>query len=447
MAMVEKIKNKLRGNGFLLAVTIVLFFVLYIAGAILYGDRNFTSPQVFLNLFISNAGLIIAAVGMTFVLITGGIDISIGSVIGVVCMMLAWMMEVKHMSAVVAIILVLAFGVIFGLVQGFLVAYLKIQPFIVTLGGMFFARGLTALISSDMISIENPTFLSLANYRIYFGFITYYNNRGVAMHPYIYLSVVIALLVVAISFVILRYTKFGRAVFAVGGNEQSALLMGLNPKVTKLKVYVLNGFLASLAGFALASANEKVTTVDGKEVVQAYNNLINKKGIEHVILTSSDKTTMDIYRNRSNGSERVDFFDENGLLVDRTITTDYGATFLTLSQSETNGKYEFELLKTLPPKNAVDENKELMQKSMIDGYFQEEFVDGIYRDWKKAKIDPKTNLIKYFDESNNIYVNSSTGEVTKREIIANGKVVKTFDVENLPLSERESDEIFKIDSP
>lgn len=173
MAMVEKIKNKLRGNGFLLAVTIVLFFVLYIAGAILYGDRNFTSPQVFLNLFISNAGLIIAAVGMTFVLITGGIDISIGSVIGVVCMMLAWMMEVKHMSAVVAIILVLAFGVIFGLVQGFLVAYLKIQPFIVTLGGMFFARGLTALISSDMISIENPTFLSLANYRIYFGFITY----------------------------------------------------------------------------------------------------------------------------------------------------------------------------------------------------------------------------------------------------------------------------------
>ena len=78
MAMVEKIKNKLRGNGFLLAVTIVLFFVLYIAGAILYGDRNFTSPQVFLNLFISNAGLIIAAVGMTFVLITGGIDISNG---------------------------------------------------------------------------------------------------------------------------------------------------------------------------------------------------------------------------------------------------------------------------------------------------------------------------------------------------------------------------------
>ncbi|MBS7009017.1 ABC transporter permease subunit [Anaerostipes sp.] len=248
--MIEKIKSKLRGNGFLLFVTIVLFFILYIAGAIAYGDRNFTSPQVFLNLFISNAGLIIAAVGMTFVLITGGIDISIGSVIGVVCMMLAWMMEIKHMSAGLAIILVLAFGILFGLVQGFLVAYLKIQPFIVTLGGMFFARGLTAVISSDMISIKNETFLNLANNKIYLSFITYYNNRGIPMHPYIYLSVVIAILVVAIAFVLLKFTKFGRAVFAVGGNEQSALLMGLNPRTTKLKVYVLNGFLASLAGFA-----------------------------------------------------------------------------------------------------------------------------------------------------------------------------------------------------
>jgi len=247
--MAEKIKSKLRGNGFLLAVTIILFLVLYFAGAVLYADRNFTSPQVFLNLFISNAGLIIAAVGMTFVLITGGIDISIGSVIGVVCMMLAWMMEIKHMSAVLAIVLVFVFGIVFGLVQGFLISYLKIQPFIVTLGGMFFARGLTAMISSDMISIQNETFLNLANHKIYLNFITYYNNRGVEMHPYIYLSVVIALVVVLISWIILRYTKFGRAVFAVGGNEQSALLMGLNPKTTKLKVYILNGFLASLAGF------------------------------------------------------------------------------------------------------------------------------------------------------------------------------------------------------
>ena len=249
MAMVEKIKNKLRGNGFLLAVTIVLFFVLYIAGAILYGDRNFTSPQVFLNLFISNAGLIIAAVGMTFVLITGGIDISIGSVIGVVCMMLAWMMEVKHMSAVVAIILVLAFGVIFGLVQGFLVAYLKIQPFIVTLGGMFFARGMTAVICKEQVSIvSDKIFTTLSSFKISLPFGGYLNKKGIMQFPYLRVTVVVALIVVLAIYLMLKYTRFGRSIYAVGGNQQSATLMGLDVKKTQMKAYILSSFLTSIGG-------------------------------------------------------------------------------------------------------------------------------------------------------------------------------------------------------
>ena len=249
MAMVEKIKNKLRGNGFLLAVTIVLFFVLYIAGAILYGNRNFTSPQVFLNLFISNAGLIIAAVGMTFVLITGGIDISIGSVIGVVCMMLAWMMEVKHMSAVVAIILVLAFGVIFGLVQGFLVAYLKIQPFIVTLGGMFFARGMTAVICKEQVSIvSDKIFTTLSSFKISLPFGGYLNKKGIMQFPYLRVTVVVALIVVLAIYLMLKYTRFGRSIYAVGGNQQSATLMGLDVKKTQMKAYILSSFLTSIGG-------------------------------------------------------------------------------------------------------------------------------------------------------------------------------------------------------
>ena len=218
----------------------------------------------------------------------------------------------------------------------------------------------------------------------------------------------------------------------------------------KMSKYIIGSVLIgtlSVGSFVFVNANEKITTVDGKEVIQAYNDLVNQEGIEHVILTNSDGTTMDIYRNRSNGSERVDFFDENGMLVDRTITTDYGASFLTLSQYQTNGEWQLELLKTLPPENAIDENKELMQKSMIDGYFQEEFVDGVYRDWQKTKVDTKTNLIKYSDESNNIYVDSNTGEVAKREIISYGEVIKTFDVEILPLSKTEYNEIFKLDSP
>lgn len=218
----------------------------------------------------------------------------------------------------------------------------------------------------------------------------------------------------------------------------------------KMNKYIICASLIcglSLGGLALVSANERVTTVDGKEVIQAYNDLVNQEGIEHVILTHSDGTTMDIYRNRSNGSERVDFFDENGMLVDRTITTDYGASFLTLSQYQTNGEWQIELLKTLPPENAIDENKELMQKSMIDGYFQEEFVDGVYRDWKKTKVDTKTNLVKYSDESNNIYVDSNTGEVAKREVIVDGEVIKTFDVEILSVDKAKSADIFQIDAP
>ena len=247
--MIQKLKSKLDGNNFLLAITIILFAMLYIAGMIVFGDKNFAKPQVFFNLFINNAGLIVAAVGMTMVLITGGIDISIGSVIGMTCMLLAWMMEKLQMSAGMSIVIVLIVGTVFGLVQGILVAYFKIQPFIVTLAGMFFARGMTAVISSDMISITNPTFLGMANAKLYLPIMGMVNKKGNMVYPYIYPSVIIAIVILIIAFLVLKFTSFGRSIYAVGGNEQSALLMGLNVKRTKLKVYVLNGFLAALAGF------------------------------------------------------------------------------------------------------------------------------------------------------------------------------------------------------
>jgi simple sugar transport system permease protein len=182
-------------------------------------------------------------------MITGGIDISVGSVVALVCMMLAWMMENKGMGAVPALIIVLVMGLIFGLVQGFLVAYLKIQPFIVTLAGMFFARGMTAIISQEMISIKNEVFLSWANAKIYLPFGGTVNKKGVMMYPYVYPSVVIAIIILIIIFIMLKYTKFGRSIYAVGGNEQSALLMGLNVRRVKLKAYILNGFLCAIGGF------------------------------------------------------------------------------------------------------------------------------------------------------------------------------------------------------
>ncbi|RKD34014.1 ABC transporter permease subunit [Lacrimispora algidixylanolytica] len=242
--------GKLDGKVFLLIITIVLFVAMYLAGIIIFNSKGFAKPQVFLNLFISNAGLIVIAAGMTMVMITGGIDISVGSVVALACMMLAWMMEIKGMGAVPALIIVLIMGLVFGLIQGYLIAYLKLQPFIVTLAGMFFARGMTAIISQDMISIKNELFLQWAKSKINLPFLGgAVNKKGVVNYPFIYPSVIIALVILVLVFVVLKYTKFGRTVYAIGGSEQSALMMGINVRRTKLYVYVINGFLCALGGF------------------------------------------------------------------------------------------------------------------------------------------------------------------------------------------------------
>lgn len=245
-----KNRGKTDGKIFLLMITIALFVTMYITGIIIFNSKGFAKPQVFLNLFISNAGLIVIAAGMTMVMITGGIDISVGSVVALTCMMLAWMMEVKGIGAVPALLTVLVIGIFFGLVQGFFIAYLKIQPFIVTLAGMFFARGMTAIISQEMISVKNELFLKWAKSKINLTFLGgTVNKKGVVNYPFLYPSVIIALVVLVLVFVALKYTKFGRTIYAVGGNEQSALMMGLNVKRTKLLVYVINGFLCALGGF------------------------------------------------------------------------------------------------------------------------------------------------------------------------------------------------------
>lgn len=244
-----KKRKKLEGNQYLLMITVVLFVLMYSIGLIIFQNKGFGKFQVFLNLLISNTGLIVIATSMTMVLITGGIDISVGSVVAMTCMMLAYFMEVKGFGAIFSLFLILLVGVIFGLIQGYLISYLKIQPFIVTLAGMFFARGMTAVISTEMISIKNETFLAWAQYKIYLPIGGYINKKGMLIKPYIYPGVIFALLILVLAFFMLRYTKFGRSIYAIGGNEQSALLMGLNVRRTKLKVYVLDGFLAAFGGF------------------------------------------------------------------------------------------------------------------------------------------------------------------------------------------------------
>ena len=219
--MKDKLKN-IDNKTFLLYITILLFIIMYGIGIIMFGSKGFQKPQVFLNLFISNAGLIVIATGMTMVIISGGIDISVGSFVALTCMVLAYLMEKVKMNALSAIVLVIIIGLIFGLVQGILISYLNIQPFIVTLAGMFFARGMTAIISQEMISITNETFLSWANKKITIPLFGIVNKKGAVVYPYIYPTVIVALIILVLMFILLKYAKFsGNIIIMVDKNNNS----------------------------------------------------------------------------------------------------------------------------------------------------------------------------------------------------------------------------------
>lgn len=242
-------KLKIGSNNILLLITVVLFAVMYIGGCIVYSGKGFTHLQTFLNILINNAGLIAIAAGMTCVMLTGGIDISVGSVVAMDCMFIAVGIEQWGMKSSVLMLLVLVIGLVFGLVQGFCIAYLDIQPFIVTMAGMFFARGMTAVICKDQVSIvSDKLFTALSTLKIQLPFGGYVNKKGVLQVPYLRITVVVALIVVLLVYLMLKYTKFGRSIYAVGGNQTSATLMGLNVKKTKLFTYILSSFLTSIGG-------------------------------------------------------------------------------------------------------------------------------------------------------------------------------------------------------
>ncbi|WP_149196165.1 galactofuranose ABC transporter, permease protein YjfF [Luteimonas suaedae] len=218
-----------------LLVTVALFVAMAGAGGVLY--PGFLSPQVFLNLLIDNAFLCIAAVGLTFVILTGGIDLSVGAVIAFTTVLLASLVEHGGWHPLAAIALALALGTAFGAGMGALIERFRLQPFVVTLAGMFLARGASTLISVDSIGITHPLYTQIAYLRIPLG-------GGNALSA----SAVIALLTVAAGIALAHCSRFGRTVYAIGGNAQSAALMGLPVASTLVRVYALSGFCAALAG-------------------------------------------------------------------------------------------------------------------------------------------------------------------------------------------------------
>ncbi len=218
-----------------LAATISLFLAMATTGSVLYS--GFFSAQVFLNLLIDNAFLIIVAVGMTFVILSGGIDLSVGSVVALTTMVSAALIEHRGWSPALVIPLVLLMGALFGAFMGFLIERFRLQPFIVTLAGMFLARGLCYLISVDSISMTNEVYSEISQWRL-----PLWEGASLSVGAVLAIAVLLAAVFIA------HCTPFGRAVYAIGGNEQSALLMGLPVRATLIGVYTLSGFCSALAG-------------------------------------------------------------------------------------------------------------------------------------------------------------------------------------------------------
>ena len=218
-----------------LAATVSLFVLMASLGSVFYD--GFFSLQVFLNLLIDNAFVCIVAVGMTFVILSGGIDLSVGSVIALTTMVSASLVEKHGWSPAVVIPLVLVMGTVFGAFMGLLIERFRLQPFIVTLAGMFLARGLCYLISIDSISITNEFYAKVSQWRL-----PVWGDASISV------SALIALVVVGLAVFVAHFTPFGRAVYAIGGSEQSALLMGLPVRSTVIGVYTLSGFCSALGG-------------------------------------------------------------------------------------------------------------------------------------------------------------------------------------------------------
>lgn len=242
-----KIKN-MSDTNLLLSITIIVFFVMYI-GAVVFQGSGFLKPQTFFNILNQNATLIIVACGISTVMITGGIDISVGGMTALIGMCCAVYLDFKGGNVWVSMLIALAIGLAFGLVQGFLVAYLDIQPFIVTLAGMFFARGMTTVVYKEPFNVAHEGFKKLKGMRILIPNMGSYTKKGAYIDAYIELGVVVALIIVAVMFCLLRWSKLGRSFYAVGGNSQSAIMLGINVKRTRFIAHLLSGILAGIGGY------------------------------------------------------------------------------------------------------------------------------------------------------------------------------------------------------
>jgi simple sugar transport system permease protein len=218
-----------------LLATALVFAALYAAAALLYD--GFFSAGVFVSLLTDNAALGIAATGLTLVIFSGGIDLSVGAVVGFTSIFTATLVQRHGFPPVAAAALALLAGATLGAAMGAVIHFFRQPPFLITLAGMFLMRGCAFWITTEQQPIDHPQFQKLSAFALPIG-----KSLDV---PITALALIVVLLV---GGVIAHLTRFGRNLLALGGNEQSALLMGLPIGPAKIAVYAVNGVCAALAG-------------------------------------------------------------------------------------------------------------------------------------------------------------------------------------------------------
>lgn len=244
----RKRREPISNTNLLLTITIFIFFGMYTLAMFVWGG-GFLNPQQFLNVFNNNAYLIVLSCGLTVVMIAGGIDISVGGITVLITMACVVYLDDHNGTVFGSILLALGIGSAFGLVQGFLISYLEIQPFIVTLAGMFFGKGMTTIVSSSPRTAEQEAFVTLKQFRIVLQNIGSYGKAGNFIPAKIEPGVIVALGVVLVIMAVLKWTRLGRNLYAIGGNHQSALMLGINVKRTRFYSYLICGVLSGIGGY------------------------------------------------------------------------------------------------------------------------------------------------------------------------------------------------------
>ncbi|HQE91710.1 MAG TPA: sugar ABC transporter permease YjfF [Anaerolineae bacterium] len=239
--MIQRIKTFVVRHGSLL-LTLAVFLLVYFIGGRLYPTMR--KPQVFFNLFINDSSLLLVSIGMTMVILSGGggIDLSVGGVIALVSTASAALLR-SGVSPYLVLPLMILLGVALGSLMGWIIQYLKVQPFIATLMGLFFTRGMAYIISLTSVTITNELYKTFALTPIYIPFIP---------KAYIYPTTLVGPIMLLVAIYLSFFTRFGRTIYAMGNNEQSALLMGLPVARTKVMVYAFSGLCSALAGIVFS---------------------------------------------------------------------------------------------------------------------------------------------------------------------------------------------------